>query len=210
MLILNKLLPIFVLPLGLALILLVYALVSKKSWPIVVAITMLYVAAIPATGSRLVHWLESRYAMLAPSDLTESDAIVALSGFGGPPVAPGYVPNLSDASERLEAGITLWQQKKAKLLVFTGGRLPWSKQSEVEGELAKRIAVARGIPEDRIIVTREVGNTADESQAIAELARERKWNRIILVTTAWHMPRAARLFRKAGVNFVPFPVQLPS
>ena len=75
MLILNKLVPIFVLPLGLALILLVYALASKKRWPIVVAITMLYVAAMPVTGSRLVHWLETRYAMLAPSDLNESDAV---------------------------------------------------------------------------------------------------------------------------------------
>ena len=99
---------------------------------------MLYVAAMPVTGSRLVHWLETRYAMLAPSDLNESDAVVVLSGFVGPPVAAGYVPNLSDASERLEAGITIWQQKKAKLLVFTGGQLPWIKQSEVEGEQAKR------------------------------------------------------------------------
>ena len=205
-LILNKLLPIFVLPLGLALILLAYALASKKRWPIVVAITMLYVASVPVTGSWLVHWLETRYAMLAPSDLNESDAVVVLSGFVGPPVAAGYVPNLLDASERLEAGITIWQQNKAKLLVFTGGQLPWIKQSEVEGEQAKRIAVARGIPEDRIVVTQKVGNTADESQAIAQLVRERKWNGIILVTTGWHMPRAARLFRKAGVNFVPFPV----
>ncbi len=36
--------------------------------------------------------------------------------------------------------------------------------------------------------------------------RERGWRKIILVTSAWHMPRAARLFRKAGVDFVPFPV----
>jgi uncharacterized SAM-binding protein YcdF (DUF218 family) len=36
--------------------------------------------------------------------------------------------------------------------------------------------------------------------------RERGWQKIILVTSAWHMPRAARLFRKAGVDFIPFPV----
>ena len=98
MLILNKLLPVFVLPLGGALILLVYALASKKRWPIAFVITMLYVAAMPVTGSRLVHWLETRYATLAPADLKESDAVVALSGFAGPPVAAGYVPNLSDAA----------------------------------------------------------------------------------------------------------------
>jgi uncharacterized SAM-binding protein YcdF (DUF218 family) len=36
------------------------------------------------------------------------------------------------------------------------------------------------------------------------------WQRIILVTTGWHMPRAALLFRKAGVDFIPFPVDFRS
>ncbi len=36
--------------------------------------------------------------------------------------------------------------------------------------------------------------------------RERGWHKIILVTSSWHMRRAARQFRKAKVDFVPFPV----
>jgi uncharacterized SAM-binding protein YcdF (DUF218 family) len=45
-------------------------------------------------------------------------------------------------------------------------------------------------------------DTEDESHAIARLANGR---RVALVTSAWHMPRAAHLFRKAGVDFVPCP-----
>jgi uncharacterized SAM-binding protein YcdF (DUF218 family) len=116
------------------------------------------------------------------------------------------LPNVGEAGERLEAGIQLWQKEKAPWLVFTGGRIPWAKQAEVEGALSARAVVARGIPADKVLVTAEVGNTADEARVVRELMRERGWKRIILVTSAWHMPRAARQFRKAGVDCVPFPV----
>lgn len=51
-----------------------------------------------------------------------------------------------------------------------------------------------------------IGNTADEANAVAELMRTRGRKRIILVTTGWHMPRAAWLFRQVGVECTIFPV----
>ena len=109
----------------------------------------------------------------------------------------------------MEAGIALWQAKKAPWLVFTGGRAPWSDQPETEGALVARLAVGRGVPADQVQVTREVGNTADEARAVRDLMAERGWKKIILVTSAWHMRRAARQFRKAGVDFAPLPRRLP-
>lgn len=206
MLIANRLLPIFVLPLGLVLLLLLYALLHKERGPIIIALTLLYVSSLPFTGSFLTRQLESRYKPVAIAEVEKADGIVALGGIFGPATAPGYLPNLGESSERLEAGIVLWQQKKAHWLVFTGGRLPWYKEAEIEGEQSKRLAVTRGIPEDQILVTREVGNTIDESHAVEELMRDRAWKKVILITSAYHMPRAARLFRKAGVDFIPFPV----
>jgi uncharacterized SAM-binding protein YcdF (DUF218 family) len=210
MLIFNKLLPMFVLPMGWVMLLLLYGVWRAKRWPAVVALTLLYVCGMPVTGSLLTRALESRYQPVALSQVGTADAIVALSGIFGPVSAPGYLPNVGEAGERLEAGIVLWQQKTANWLVFTGGRVPWNQHAEVEGERSKRVAIARGIPATRIVVTGEVGNTLEESLAVANLMRQREWKRIILVTTAWHMPRAARLFRKAGVDIVPFPVDYQS
>jgi uncharacterized SAM-binding protein YcdF (DUF218 family) len=203
---LNKLLPIFVLPLGWVVMLLVLALVRKKRWPLIAALALLYISSMPVVGDLLTCSLESRTPTLAIDQVENADAIVPLGGIFGPPVAEGFLPNVAESGERLEAGIVLWQRKKAAWLVFTGGRIPWAKQAEVEGAASKRAAIARGIPGEQIIVTREVGNTVDESLAIRDLMHERGWRKIILVTSAWHMPRAARLFRKAGVDFVPFPV----
>ncbi len=206
MLYLNKLLPIFVLPLGVVVALLLVGLIRKRRRPIIAALVVLYLSSMSLVGNHLWRWMESRYPALGIDEVEKADAIVPLGGIFGPPVADGTLANVGEAGERLEAGIQLWQHQRARWLVFTGGRIPWAHQSEVEGAMSKRAAVARGIPADRIVVTREVGNTRDEAHAVAALMRERGWSKIILVTSAWHMPRAARLFRKAGVDFIPFPV----
>ncbi len=131
---------------------------------------------------------------------------MVLGGIFGPPVKPGYLVNLGDGVDRLEGGIALHQAGKAPTLVFTGGRIPWENRTRVEGEDSRDVAISRGIPTDQILVTREVGNTADEARAVADLMRDKKWKRIILITTGWHMPRAAWLFRRAGIECTVFPV----
>jgi uncharacterized SAM-binding protein YcdF (DUF218 family) len=52
-----------------------------------------------------------------------------------------------------------------------------------------------------------VANTHDEAVAVAELVRQRGWDRIILVTDPWHMRRAAATFEKAGVKVICSPCQ---
>ncbi|MBN2575123.1 MAG: YdcF family protein [Deltaproteobacteria bacterium] len=206
MLFFNKLLPIFVLPLAWVVALLVLGIVRKRRWPLVAALAVLYVASMPVVGNGLFRWLESSHPPIPVDAVEPADAIVPLGGIFGPATPEGFLPNLAEGSDRLEAGILLWQKKKAPTLVFTSGRIPWAKQDEVEGARALRFAGARGIPTDRIVLTGEVGNTVDEARAVAALVRERGWRKIILVTSAWHLRRAARTFRKASVDFVPFPV----
>lgn len=206
MLFLNKILPVFVLPLGIVVLLLLFALWRKKRWPVVAALGVLYAGSIPFTGDRLIGWLESGYPALPVVSAGPADAIVTLGGIFGPPVPPGRVLNISESGERLEAAIRLWQAQQAPWLVFTGGRMPWENRIKVEGEEARDEAVRRGVPAEQILVTREIDNTAGEARAVAELMQKRGWKKIILVTTGWHLPRSAYLFRKAGVEFVPFPV----
>jgi uncharacterized SAM-binding protein YcdF (DUF218 family) len=209
MLFLAKLLPVFVLPLGLVVALLLIGLVRRRRGPALAALVLLYLSSTGYVGNGLFQLLETRYPQLSLDGVGQADAIVPLGGMLGPARPPGCascLANLNEANERLEAGIELWRRGKAPYLVFTGGRVPWARQAEPEGVAVARLAQARGVPSDRILVTGEVGNTDDEAHALAALMRARDWHRIILVTSAWHMPRAARLFRRVGVGFIPFPV----
>jgi len=206
MLFLKKLLSMLVLPLGLALLLLAFAWWRKKRWPVFAAAALLYAASTGFVAGRLAEALESQNAPVPVAAAGPADAVVVLGGIFGAPMDEGYVPNLGESAERLEAGIRLVQQGRAPWLVFTGARVPSDARQIIEGELARREATERGVAPEKILVTGQVGDTADEAGRFAALARERGWKSVILVTSAWHMPRAARMFRWAGVPITPFPV----
>lgn len=206
MLFFNKLLPVFVLPLGIVFLLLALALVRRKRWPVFLAALWLYTASMPIVGHALIGWLEGCHPLLQPAKLEPTDAVLVLGGVMGPVRGREYFPEWAEPVERFEAGVRLVQMGKAKKLLFTGGRIPWENRAETEGVAMQRAAVERGIALEAIDVTGEVGNTADEARVVAEYCRAHGFKKIILVTSAWHMPRAAWLFRRAGVDFVPFPV----
>jgi uncharacterized SAM-binding protein YcdF (DUF218 family) len=82
--------------------------------------------------------------------------------------------------------------------------MPWDKVKKTEGEVLREYAVSNGIPSENIFVTKNVENTADEAVAVKELIRPSK--RIILVTSAYHMYRAKRLFQKQGIEVIAYNV----
>jgi uncharacterized SAM-binding protein YcdF (DUF218 family) len=206
MLFLNKFLPLLFLPVGVSALLVVFALWRKKRWPVLVALALLYACSMPLTGDRLAGWLESRHPAVAVAQAGPADAIVVLGGILGPAAAPGLVPNFTDTVERFEGGVELAQAGRAPWLVFTGARTPVRHGVRVEGEELRALAIRRGVPAEKILVTDYVANTADEARVVAGLMQQRGWKKIILVTSAWHMPRAAWLFRRAGVDAEAFPV----
>jgi len=62
-----------------------------------------------------------------------------------------------------------------------------------------------GISDDIVHITEKVQNTDQEARAVAKLLNKEKPS-IILVTSAFHMPRAKRVFEEADISVYPFPV----
>jgi uncharacterized SAM-binding protein YcdF (DUF218 family) len=89
-------------------------------------------------------------------------------------------------------------------LILTNGKLPWSVGIP-EGEYLKDFSIKYGIPEDKILLTDNVQNTDQEAKAVAKLLNTNKVN-IILVTSAFHMPRAKKVFEAANIKVIPFAV----
>jgi uncharacterized SAM-binding protein YcdF (DUF218 family) len=75
---------------------------------------------------------------------------------------------------------------------------------KTEGEVLRKYTVSNGIQSEKIFVTKDVENTAEEAVAVKELISPSK--RIILVTSAYHMYRAQRLFEKQGFEVISYKV----
>ena len=71
--------------------------------------------------------------------------------------------------------------------------MPWDNANKTEGEVLKEYAISNDIPAEKIFVTKDVENTADEAVAVKELISPSK--RIILVTSAFHMYRVEKTLK---------------
>jgi uncharacterized SAM-binding protein YcdF (DUF218 family) len=80
--------------------------------------------------------------------------------------------------------------------------MPWNKAKKTEGSVLKEYSISNGIPNEKILITKDVENTADKAVAVKELISPSK--RIILVTLAFHMYRAKRLFEKEGFEIIDY------
>jgi uncharacterized SAM-binding protein YcdF (DUF218 family) len=137
--------------------------------------------------------------------MPDADAIVVLSGMVRTINAKqGLHYEWTDASDRIFAGIELLKKGKSPKLVLTQGKLPWSL-GEPEGSFLKKVAINQGVDAEKIILTGKVENTEQEAFQTARLLVKSNPT-IILVTSAFHMPRAKQVFEAAGLNVEPFAV----
>jgi len=210
---LHKILPVFVLPVGITLLLVMTGLRLRRRWLVLSGVAVLWLSSTPIISAIAVRAAEGWAERGLASDAPKGDAIVALSE--GRVIAPGEaaVSEWSDA-DRFFGGVELFKAGKSPLLVFTGGAASWKPDAALEGDILAGYAEALGVPEAQILKTPRVTNTAEEAQAVATLLRGRfsgpTWRggapRNLLVTSAFHMPRARMLFERAGMFVIPFPV----
>ena len=137
------------------------------------------------------------------SSLANADAIVVLSA--GRLLAPGpdQANEWGDAN-RFFGGVELFKAGKAPVLVFTAAERDSVGRSE--GDVLAAVARTLGVPADALRITGDVLNTADEARETRLTLTGADKKRILLVTSAFHMPRAREVFAREGFDVVPFPV----
>jgi uncharacterized SAM-binding protein YcdF (DUF218 family) len=127
----------------------------------------------------------------------QADAIVVLGGGVRDLSWLELEPQPSATSiERLVAGVRLYKELHIPLVIIGGNGNPFQQEIK-EAEAMGRIAVALGVPVKDIIVENAPRNTLESARAAKKLI---KGNRIILVTSAYHMKRSSAMFRKQGFD----------
>ena len=209
MIYLHKILPLIISPLFAVIILILWGLIAQSKKIIFTGITVLIICSLPIFSEKLVAYLEKDYKLVSAETFQTADAIVVLSGMVRTIQAKdGIAYEWTEASDRIFAGIDLFKKKKAPFLIFTRGNLPWSI-GKPEGEYLHDIAVSFGISKENILLTANVKNTEQEAEAVKKLLTINK-PIILLITSAFHMPRAQKVFEAAGIRVMPFPVDFLS
>ena len=206
MIYLNKLLPYLVYPITIITFLLLWAAISRKRLPVILALVLLIITSSPIVSHQMVAYIDGQEHKKIVEDMEVADSIVVLSGMNGPIMTKQGVAYEWGNPDRFFGGIELIKAGKAKNIIFTGGILPWQKNIQPEGQILAKFAEDFGIPSSQIIVTGDVENTRDEAKAVREILTKNNTNKVILVTSAFHMPRASKLFLKEGIEVQTYPV----
>lgn len=194
-------------PIMIVIFFIVIGLQKKRNSLIYFSIALLYIVSTPIFSNVFFKIVEGDSYRKPIMSIEQADAIVVLSGMLSLHEMDGKEYIEWGDPDRFFGGIALMKAGKATNLIFTGAEMPWRKSSRTEGNVLTDYATKYGIPYDHIFVSGLVTNTADEAIAVKKMSLG---NQIILVTSAFHMPRAQRLFEKEGLEVVTYPVDFKS
>lgn len=205
----SKLLTLLIYPLSLSLILgtmglLIWCLgwVRSGFCTLVLALGWLYVCSTASFSYYLMGNLERDFPPQAMSEIEQADAIVLLGGALRGDSQMGILPDLNQYADRLVHAVALYKAGKAEFILLTGGSSPGSRS---EAHLMQDVLAVMGVPARHLILEDQSKDTHDNAVNSALLIKARGMRRILLVTSAFHMPRANALFRAQGLDVIPAP-----
>ena len=205
----SKLLPLFIYPLGFSCILLLVALwfcFKRSRWtfvPILLALIILMTASNVRFSNSLVTSLERQY--LPQKNTPKADAIVVLGGATRNDESPRIIPDMSDRGDRLLYGVKLYKDGAAPYILLTGGRIEWYGGNSSEAESMATIMEIMGVPREAMLLESRSLNTYENAVYTKEILDRRNIKKILLVTSAAHMPRSLAIFKKQGIDAIPAP-----
>ena len=194
-------------PLGVSFSGILLSLLIKSKKLLLASLSILYVFSLGVTSDLLISYVENPYEIIPLKNVKNSNSIVILSGMRNFTQKKNEVTEWNDP-DRFFAGIRLYNQGKSERIIFTDGYNPFYGDQLTEGRLNRKDAISIGIPSSAVFITGKAKNTLQESQELRKLFNKKQFfsNEIILVTSAFHMKRAKKLFERAGFEVLEFPV----
>ncbi|NJL10407.1 MAG: YdcF family protein [Calothrix sp. SM1_7_51] len=211
---LSKLLPLFFYPLGLSCLLMVVALFTLRQRPrlatvaISLALAVILISSNAFVSQNLVRSLE--WQNITKGELPKAEAIVVLGGATKSAFPPRTGADLSEAGDRVIYAAQLYRQQKAPLIILSGGRIDWRGSGAAEAGDMAAILTSIGIPESALIQEPNSLNTYENAVNVGKIIEARGIKKVLLVTSAMHMPRSLLIFKRnylmrQGMDVIPAP-----
>src|SRR5581483_10462613 len=154
--------------------------------------------------------LASILVRFARADLAAApvSGIVVLGGGEDARVWAGrHTHALNEAGERFTEALALARRFPSARIVFTGGAVEIVSAPKIGADAARAVFADLGLGEgDRLILESRARDTWENAVLVKALVAPKPGERWLLLTSAWHMPRAMGVFRRAGFAVEAWPV----
>lgn len=170
------------------------------------SIAVLAICGFSPLGSWLLYPLESRF---PPWDASRGapDGIIVLGGSIDADLSEAHGGTVvRGAADRIIAAAALARRYPNARVLFTGGSPNLVSNDAREADYAGAVFESLGVAKTRLIMERSARNTQENAEFSKAMVEPKNGERWLLVTSAFHMPRSVGLFRKAGFNVEPYPV----
>jgi len=203
--ILKKIITYSLLPPGCFIVLLLAVFLVRR-WFRTVALSLaalLYLGSIAPIHDLLMLPLEDAYKVPSIEEVEKGNVYVVLGGgvYDFAPEMDGKGALSSEALSRLVCAYRLYRMDR-KSIIYSGGAL---FDGQPEAKVAKRVLLSLGVNEKDIIAEAESKDTYENAKLVKRITEKRKFNRIVLITSAFHMKRSMLLFDKFFKETIPYP-----
>jgi uncharacterized SAM-binding protein YcdF (DUF218 family) len=180
---------------------------ARIGWPMVIgSLILLAVIGLSPVGNALIVPLEDRFPAWDQSR-GAPHGIVVLGGAVSPDVSHARnAVALNEAAERLTAVAELAKRYPDARIIFSGGSAAMVFEERPEAEFALQLLEDLGVARERVVAEDKSRNTIENALFSRDLAQPKPGERWLLVTSAYHLPRAMGVFRKAGFPVEAYPV----
>jgi len=173
----------------------------------VAAVLLLLVLSLPATGSLLLGTLQKAPALPPDGPLPTADAIVVLSAEADL-VGSEYGRAVAGPMTMQRVRYGAFLQRRTNLPLLMSGGVPVSGAPSLAALMADAAKDDFSVPVKWL--EERSGDTWENAVFSAELLKGAGVRRVLLVTSAWHMPRARDAFAAQGLEVVPAPTAFRS
>jgi uncharacterized SAM-binding protein YcdF (DUF218 family) len=136
--------------------------------------------------------------------LQQYDAAILLTGMSTYDIKNKRL-EFNDRTDRLLQTIKLYKNKKINKIVLCGGPATISGNDKLEADELKQFMLKLGIPAEDLIVESISRNTHENAVNIQPILENTFPNgKFLLVSSAWHLRRAAGCFEKQGIKVIPY------
>ncbi|HLJ46886.1 MAG TPA: YdcF family protein [Bryobacteraceae bacterium] len=209
---LGKIASYLMAPVSVSLILLLLAFVFyRRSWLgrglLFLGIVTLWAFSTRRVSQALMYSLEYQVPGYTIETAPHADAMVVLGGLLHSPTPAHKESELEESSDRLLEAVRLYKAGKAPLIIVTGGTVTILEGKDVmnESQAARQVLIEWGVPDAAIVLETQSQNTHENATETRKILDGRGIHRVLLITSAFHMPRAVPVFQKAGIEVVPCP-----